>query len=267
MESKFIKISSGKLHYTISGSGNTLMLIHGFGEDGTIWAIQENILSEKYSLIIPDLPGSGKSDFMKMENGNVQLTDYAEIINDILLAEKIESLVMIGHSMGGYIALAFAEKYPQKLKGLGLFHSSAFPDNEEKIDTRRKAIEFIKVNGPKEFLKTSIPGLYAESFRASHPGEVEAHLNAAKFTIETLIQYYEAMIQRPDRTAVLKTVSFPVLFIIGELDQAVPLEQSLRQCHIPKISHIHLLPEVAHMGMIEAPDETVKFIDEFLQNI
>lgn len=244
-----------------------VLLLHGFGEDRTIWKNQETALQEKYNLITPDLPGSGGTNMLTKEKSEVQLTDYAEFINDLLVEKNIDSLVLIGHSMGGYIALAFAEKYPEKLKGLGLFHSSAFPDDEEKIATRKKAIEFIRVHGPKEFLDTSIPGLYAESFRKSHPEIVESHLKSAEFSGDALIQYYEAMIQRPDRTAVLKKANYPVLFIIGELDQAVPFEQSLKQCHIPEISHLHILPEVAHMGMIEAPDASLKFIGEFLQNI
>ena len=120
---------------------------------------------------------------------------------------------------------------------------------------------------PKPFLKTSIPGLYAENFRQNHPEKVQQHLNSVKFTKEALIQYYEAMIQRPDRTHVLKSVQVPVLFIIGERDLAIPLEQSMKQCHLPLISYIHILPDVAHMGMIEAAESSNKFLLEFLQNI
>lgn len=267
MESKLLHTANGKLQYKIGGTGTALMLLHGFGEDGNIWANQESTLSQKYNLIIPDLPGSGRSDMLQKKNAGVQLTDFAESINEILISEKIERMVMIGHSMGGYIALAFSKKYPEKLRGLGLFHSSAFPDNEEKIITRRKAIEFIEQHGSKEFLKTSIPGLYAERFRLLHPEVITKHLDAAIFTKEVLIQYYEAMIQRPDCTDVLKNATFPILFIIGALDQAIPIGQSLEQCHLPLTSHVHIFPEVAHMGMIEAPDKSIQFLLKFLQNI
>ena len=86
------------------------------------------------------------------------------------------------------------------------------------------------------------------------------------FNAEALIQYYHAMINRPDRTEVLKTFSKPVLFIIGEKDNAVPLQASLQQCHMPAISHVHIL-DTGHMGMIEQSSKTLMAMQTFLQNI
>ena len=126
MENRSIQTSDIILHYRMLGNGPSVMLLHGFAEDGKIWKKIEGPLSEKYSLIIPELPGTGASIPMEKKDADVQLTDYAELINEILIAEKIKNFSFIGHSMGGYIALAFAEKYASKISGLGLFHSSAF---------------------------------------------------------------------------------------------------------------------------------------------
>ena len=140
--------------YRKIGNGPAVILVHGFGEDGNIWKNQEEILSEKYTLILPDIPGSGgQSDLLSEKDHPVQISDYAESIKEIIDEEKLESFILIGHSMGGYIALAFAEKYPGILKALGLFHSSAFADSEEKKATRTKAIEFIHEHGSEAFLK------------------------------------------------------------------------------------------------------------------
>ncbi len=175
---------------------------------------------------------------------------------------------MIGHSMGGYITIAFAEKYPELLNGFGFFHSSAFTDDEEKKQIRLKAIEFIKKNGAEAFLKTSIPGLFTDEFIKNYSYRVENLIETAKqFSPEALVQYYYAMINRPDRTDVLKSVNKPVLFIIGEKDKAIPLQASLKQCHLPAISHITILKNSAHMGMLEEKEKCIQTVLGFLQSL
>ncbi len=263
MESKFIKYKNKNIHYREFGKGKPVILVQGFGEDGNIWNELIEDLKDNFKIIVPDIPGSGKSEMLDGENTSIE--DYAEVIKAILKEEKIELCCMIGHSMGGYITLAFAEKYPELLYGFGLFHSSAFADEEEKKQTRRKAIEFIKTKGTYAFLKTSIPNLFADS---KHQNDIEMLIEQGKnLTLEALIQYYHAMINRPDRTHVLKIFTKPVLFIIGQKDNAIPLQASLQQCHLPAISHVHILENVGHMGMIEEQKKCSGLLLSFLQNI
>jgi pimeloyl-ACP methyl ester carboxylesterase len=250
------------ISYSVYGSGKPVMLLHGFGEDSTIWQKQVDVLKEKFLIITPDLPGSGQSDFLQKEN--VQLEDYAAILKALLQQEKIEKCILIGHSMGGYITMAFAEKYPQMLAAFGLFHSTATADDTEKIATRKKAIEFIQQNGSQPFLKTIIPGLFM------NPEISEPDINllidkADNFKKEALVQYYQAMINRPDRTAVLKNSSVPVLFIIGVHDKVVPFNVIMQQTHLPQISFIHILQQAAHMGMLEETGKTNKILADFLE--
>ena len=120
------------------------MLVHGFGEDSRVWENQEAVLQQHFKLIIPDLPGSGKSALTE----DVSMEGMARVLKEILDDLAIGSCIMIGHSMGGYITLAFAEKYPASLIAFGLFHSSAYADNEEKKTARRRGIEFIREQGP-----------------------------------------------------------------------------------------------------------------------
>ena len=231
--------------YEIFGSGPAMMLVHGFGEDRLVWKNQVAALSNNFMLIMPDLSGSGESR-IDHSTSSWSLVDHAESLLEILKQEKIESCLLIGHSMGGYISLAFAANWPGKLMGLGLFHSSVFADSPEKIKTRQKAIDFTREKGAATFLKTSIPNLFSEKFKKENPGFLEEWIaENSGFSEETLIEYYLAMIDRPDRSELLKNFLLPVLFIIGEEDNAVPLEASLKQAHFPLQSHVHILTKPA----------------------
>lgn len=265
LQIKSITYQSSTISYSVVGKGKTVVLLHGFGEDGEIWNEQINYLKEYFRLIIPDLPGSGRSEMIP----DMSIEGISEVVKEILNIElqkfsaAAEAEGVIGHSMGGYITLAFAEKYPALLKAFGLVHSTAFADSEEKKLARAKSIEFIRNNGAYEFLKTSIPGLFK---KPSDP-YVNALIEKGKnFTPEALIQYYEAMIVRPDRTDLLKNFNGPVLFIIGEHDTAVPFQQSLQQCYLPGESQVHILRNSAHMGMQEEPGKMGEIVMRFLND-
>ncbi len=262
MVEKNIRYQSSKIFYRTIGKGKPVILIHGFGEDGDIWNKQVGFLKGQFQLIIPDLPGSGHSELIK----DMSIEGMAEIIKVILTEEKIEQCTLIGHSMGGYITLAIAEKYPELLSSFGLVHSSAFADSEEKKSARLKSIEFINKNGAYDFLRTAIPGLFGKHWSAAHQLEIERLAEKGKnFSKEALVQYYQAMIGRPDRTHILKTFPRPILFIIGQHDNAVPFSQSLQQCYLPGQSHIHILRNSAHMGMWEETTPLNNFLLGFLQ--
>ena len=267
---KIASYQGEKLYYRDLGKGEPVMFIHGFAEDGTIWDLQAAYLEKKFRILIPDIPGSHLA--YDSETGMSSIEEYAECMKAVLEAEKIKNCVMIGHSMGGYLMLAFAEKYPHYLQGMGLFHSTAYADNEEKKTARRKSIELIRQYGSAAFLEQTIPNLFSDDFKNKAPREVASLIKRyANFKTETLVSYYEAMIRRPDRTGVLKTFPGPVLFIIGENDKAVPLAQSLQQCHLPQLSYIHIFENTAHMGMLENTDLSnhivENFLDQTLKNI
>src|SRR4051812_20227657 len=149
---QFLQFKNSTVFYRVSGQGKTVVLLHGFGEDGNIWNHIEKKLKNNFRVIVPDIPGSGRSTILKNEAKPVQIDDYAEVIISILKNESVRSCTVIGHSMGGYITLAIAEKYPELLNGFGLFHSTAFADNEEKKQTRQKSIEFIQSHDAISFL-------------------------------------------------------------------------------------------------------------------
>lgn len=255
------------ISYSDSGEGCVVMLIHGFGEDGSVWKFQKEFLYKNYRVIIPDLPGSGESETLLGQN--VSIDDYAICINNLiehLGLGTTTKIIMLGHSMGGYITLSFAKLFPQKLNAFGLIHSTAFADTEEKMTIRKRAIETIEDYGSYTFLKNTIPNLFANQFKQNHFSVVEKLINNSKsFTNTTLQQYYLAMMNRKDTTSVLKNAAVPVLFIMGTEDIAAPLNDVLQQCHLPQQSHICILENVGHMGMLETPNKVNNVLEKILQ--
>ncbi|MBI3139509.1 MAG: alpha/beta hydrolase [Sphingobacteriales bacterium] len=260
---KTITIEGRSIHYRLTGSGNPVMLVHGFGEEADVWNEIVDSLKEKYLLIIPELPGSGHSE----QVGDMSVEGMATVLHTILREENLSRCVLIGHSMGGYIALAFAEKYRDHLSGFGLFHSTAYADSEEKKAIRRKGIEFIREHGAFVFLKASTPNLFSPRTREENAGLVEKQIaGLTRFTTEALVAYYMAMINRPDRRDLLGQLAVPVLFIIGKHDNAVPPADSFRQSQLPEISYIHQLDKSGHMGMLEEPERCTEILEEFLRD-
>lgn len=258
---KQIQFEGKRIVYRITGIGKPVILIHGFGEKAEVWNNQVEFLKDKYQLIIPDLPGSGQSEMID----DMSMEGMAEAIRYIMLKENIKSCPVIGHSMGGYIILALAEKYPGLVSAFGLFHSSAFADSEEKKATRRKGIEFIQQHGAFEFLKTATPNLFSPLTKDERPELIDKQVAGLdNFLPSSLVSYYEAMMKRPDRTDILRNTTVPVLFIMGKYDAAVPVEDGLKQCHLPGKSYIHILHNSGHMGMLEEPGNSNLILDKFL---
>ena len=282
---KSFQYHSATISYTLQGKGTPVVLLHGFGEDSHIWDPQVLFLQEHCLLIVPDLPGTGGSDLLSLELGvrslesmktpesrlptpdYISIDDYANCIHSLLQHEHISSCILLGHSMGGYITLAFAEKYPSLLSGFGLIHSTAFADTEEKKKNREKGIVLIEEYGPFPFLKNTIPNLFGAKFKALYPEKVNSFIEAAAtFSKESLQQYYRAMMLRPDRTYVLLSNPLPVLFVMGTEDVAAPMEDVLKQVSLPNISYIHVLSHTGHMGMWEATEQMNEYILAFIKS-
>lgn len=253
------------VYYEMQGAGKPVLLVHGFGEDSSIWDLQVDALKNHCLIITLDLPGSGRT---KPIAGSFSMEDYAELIHTLYNELGLNELILLGHSMGGYITLAYAEKYPQTLRAFGLIHSTAFADSEEKKQTRKKGIEFIRNNGAFSFLKTSTPNLFSAVSKSDHPEIIEDLIGKSRqFTDNALIQYYEAMILRPDRTTVLKSSERPVLFILGTEDTAAPMTDVLHQVHLPQTAYVQILENVGHMSMLEAPDLLNRHLQQFINEV
>lgn len=259
----FFQYNNNPVAYTDSGSGQVVLLLHGFGENGNIWNSQVEFLKQYCRLIVPDLPGSGQSPLIEP----LTIDLMAEIVFSLIRSVTNEPFIVLGHSMGGYITLALTEKYAESLKGFGLIHSTAFADTEEKKNIRRKSIAFINEHNAFTFLQTAIPNLFGEKFKRENENEINLLIAVGKsFSKEALIAYYEAMICRPDRTNVLKGSKVPVLFVLGTEDQAISINDMLKQVSMPAISYFHILEKTGHMGMLEMAEQVNTIILNFMQD-
>lgn len=230
----------------------TLVLLHGHGMDDTLWDEIVPLLGDSYRLIKPN--GSLLTNCTTVEA-------YAEELHRLLTSSQITKMTLIGHSMGGYISLAFAEKYPDMLEGFGLFHSSALADDEAKKEQRTQMAKLLRTHGTEAFIRRTLPNLFGERFKELAPEKVQKYIKRySKLPAEALAVGVEAMRARPDRTEVLKNLPCPVLFIMGMDDQAVPFEKTMAQVDYPAKSYPFVLAEAGHLGMVERPDATARIV-------
>ncbi|HAP00725.1 MAG TPA: alpha/beta hydrolase [Bacteroidetes bacterium] len=252
-----------KINYSFTGNGEKiLVLLHGFCEDLNVWNEFIVPLEKDIRIICIDLPGFGKS---LPGTEHTTLEHIADAIEAVLISEQIEKCFMVGHSMGGYVALAFAEKYSDRLCGIGLFHSSCFQDDDQKKQNRKKVAEFVLSNGSKVFAHELFPTLFTNEFAANNKLLIQSlEDRAAVFPASAIANGSLAMGNRKDKTSFLSTTSLPILMIIGKHDLAIPFEKSLMMSHLPASAQICLLQHSAHMGMFEEPEKSKQAVLNFV---
>ncbi|MEM6963200.1 MAG: alpha/beta hydrolase [Bacteroidota bacterium] len=249
-----------KINFFARGKGVPIVFLHGFCEDHSVWNEFVTAFEDNY-LVSIDLPGFGGS----ATHEEPSVASFADAVKAVTNHLQIEKFILIGHSMGGYVSLAFAKKYPTQLLGFGLFHSHPYADEEEKKTHRARSIAFIERNGHFHYIKQLFPALFPPTFLSSNNFLVNKLIHrASSFSAEGIIGGLEAMMNRPDQTEVLSNADCPVLFIVGKKDDVVPQQGSIDQTALPSIAHIHLLEGVGHMGMFEAQKATQKIIKRFV---
>lgn len=249
--------------YSEEGNGKVIVFLHGFTESSAIWKNYSRQLSAMYRVICIDLPGHGKSSRI----GNVHTMEMmAEAVYGTLKKAGVSKCVMIGHSMGGYVTLAFARKYPSMLKGFGLFHSHCYADSPQDARNRELTIELVNMD-KLGFVAQFIPGLFPVQVQKKFASEItKLTQKAARMEKESVIAALEGMKIRSDHTAFLKETTLPVLFILGLLDPKAPVDRFWEMISLPEKSHVLLLKTCGHMGFIEAPDECLGAIRGFVRN-
>ncbi|MEL6922563.1 MAG: alpha/beta hydrolase [Bacteroidota bacterium] len=259
---KFVEHKGKQIAYSKEGKGVPLVFIHGFCEDSRVWDEFIERFVDWCKIIRIDLPGFGQSEVQP----GASIADMAEGVNTVLEYLKIDQFFLIGHSMGGYVSLAYAEQYASNLMGLCLFHSQPYADSAEKKQGRQKGIDFIRRIGHTLYVKQLIPALFSKDFASDHQMLIEKlSFRANQYDSAGIIGGLEAMKNRPDRSEVLRQLSCPVLFIVGKEDGAIPTSASLEQLYLPEVASIHLLPRVGHMGMFEATKKCYLIIKNFVE--
>ena len=259
---KTTTFKKGSVTFSDTGKGRVVVLLHGFLGSHHIWENTISELSKSYRVIAIDLPGHGTTDCFGYVHTMELLAKCVKAVMDSL---RLKKYVIIGHSMGGYSGLAFADLYPDNLKGLCLFHSSAYADSYEKKRDRTRSVRIVKANH-KIYTTEVIKNLFATKNAKYLKTDIAfAQKIASKVSKRSIIAALEGMKDRPNRDMILGMVHYPVMMVIGELDNVLPKDQLLEQTQLIKNKHILYLEHDGHMGFLESPKLTVKALRKFLR--
>lgn len=259
MNGSFI-FKSVSFAYSDHDKGPACIFLHGHLENRGMWRGTAAEIPKSYRKICLDLPGHGDS-------GNLgyihSMDEMAEVVKALAVHLKLKRFILCGHSMGGYVALAFAEKYPECVKGLILMNSSAKADTPEKKKSRDQAIKAAK-RDHRGFIRHAIPMLFRPKHRRGMREKVsEVKKEALKTSKQGAIAAIEGMKERPDREVLLHFAPYPVLFIAAQNDPVLPFEMLQEQLKAPQVEPV--VTENGHMGHQEDPDIVIPAIKKFIR--
>jgi pimeloyl-ACP methyl ester carboxylesterase len=256
----------GLQHYYLAGQHeNVIVLVHGFAEDATIFKKLSDSLSDAYTVITINLPGSGGTKLTMQETTMAYFADYVAAVlmhcKQHAINSNFNKILIAGHSMGGYISLAYAEKHPDKCVGISLMHSTIFADDDAKKENRIKALELVKNGGKEQFLKALIKNLFTDNFYANNAPIIQQHFEMANSMHEnTIASYYNGMMNRKDYKTFISNLKIPLQFIIGDLDKIIALNISLNQSYIANTSMVNIITNCGHTSMLEHPQRLQKHL-------
>lgn len=258
----YVRYRAASISYLQRGKGKTVVLLHGFLGSAEIWKEQIEDLSRSYRVVAIDLPGHGHSDCLGYAHSMELMANAVKAVLDHL---KLKRYVVIGHSMGGYVGLAFAERYPDNLRGLCLFHSTGYPDSAERKKERSRAVELVRQNR-KLYTQSTIKGLFAQKNLKYLKKEVAFSNRIASSTSrQGMAAGLLGMRDRPSRDIVLGLVRYPILMVLGEHDKLLPPGQLLEQSKQLSNGETLYLEHDAHMGFLESPKVVNKALRRFLR--
>ncbi|HAH57726.1 MAG: alpha/beta hydrolase [Lentimicrobium sp.] len=250
------------INYQAIGEGPAVVLIHGFLESLEIWKEFTEILSREFTVVSIDLPGHGRSG---IAGDTHTIPMMADAILDVCNFLSIETFMICGHSMGGYVALELAARFPLRVSALVLFHSHAAPDDEKARENRDRTINIVKLNHS-GFIHQFIGELFAGSNREKLEPAIEKLRNrAASTSPKAIIAALEGMKQRRGALDFLTQTDIPVYFVIGREDSRMPYNKVMAQAMLCKHSETILLHDVGHMGFLEAPGRIFPAVQGFLR--
>lgn len=239
------------VNFHAEGEGVPLVLLHGFCEGSEIFQQIMPAIAAHCHVVCPNLPGHGGSLW---DEGLHSIEDAACWLRDFLDALGIERCILVGHSLGGYIAAAFAELFPERLLGLGMLNSTSLGDTEERKESRTKSVAFVQQHGKELFLKAFVSSLFHDP-----KPEWQAILTriTANTSVEAIIAFLRIMRERADRSSVVGALQVPVMYITGENDGLISPERSKLELRCLPLALLYRIPEASHMGMYEAPEKAI----------
>lgn len=259
-----LQFNGKNIHYERTGQGPAVVLLHGFLESSSIWDHFVVEFSKHFTVITIDLPGHGQSETL----APIQpMTMLAEAVKFVLDHEAIDRCTMTGHSMGGYVCLAFARKWAERLHGFCLFNSTAAEDNPTKKKDRERAVKVIQ-RQPAVFINEAIPNLFAPGNVARFATEIEVIKKEALQTSESgIVACLRGMKDREDACDFVRTTDLPVLFIVGKQDPVMRYEVIRTQFEEVQGVEAIVLENVGHMGFLEAQKTTLQSLLNFAHKV
>ncbi|GAA3412944.1 alpha/beta fold hydrolase [Paenibacillus hodogayensis] len=263
MKTKKLTKHAIDIAYRDEGQGMPVVLLHGFCGSSAYFDEIVPLLRGKARLIVPDLPGHGQSG---TPTAPYPIESFADDISELIESLGIPKAIWFGHSLGGYVTLAAAERHAAGITAYGLIHSTAYPDDDKGKETRLKSIQTIRDTGIQPFVDGLIPKLFAPEHVQTMVDKIEtAKKIGYTTTTEGAIRTLEAMRGRPDRNAVLEAVNCPILLVAGESDQIIKPDKtfSVNKDNITQV----LIQGSGHMSMMEHPQRLTDALLAFLSDI
>ncbi len=261
---KRIDFQGQAIHYTDQGKGSALVLLHGFMESTAMWDDFAPALAADFRVICIDLPGHGQSPVYQ---GQLSMEIMADWVKAVLNGLEVSRCTLVGHSMGGYVSLAFADRYPEMLSGFCLFHSHASSDTAEAKENRRRTINIVNLNKG-GFILNFIPDLFAPDNIDKYQQKIEKmQAQASLMPAEAIVAALEAMRDRSGKIEFLLNTRLPVLFIVGKEDARIPVQKVMAQAILPPHAEVLILAGVGHVGFVEARQKTLEMIRSFAQRV
>jgi pimeloyl-ACP methyl ester carboxylesterase len=245
-----VTVNGLQLAYERRGRGTPLVLLHGFPLDHHLWDEVLPFLEDKFDVILPDLRGFGESTTV---DSPYSMDDYAADIAGLLDELVIQEAAIVGHSMGGYVALAFARLYPERVRGLGLVSSQVLADAPERKEGRYKSAADVAENGIGSVVETMTPKFTADEKLQSYARAAMERQQPAAY-----IGALKAMAERTDSTPLLSTFHFPVVIIHGDSDALIPIDRAREVKDALPHAHLVEIQGAGHMPMMEAKEQTAE---------
>lgn len=259
---KAIHFKNVPVGYSDTGKGAAIIFLHGFLENRGMWAPFADALSGRYRVICIDLLGHGDTPPVGYVHA---MEDNADLVHHVLLALKIRKAALVGHSMGGYVALAFAELFPDMVRGIALVNSTARPDSDERKANRDRAVKAVKENH-ETFVRMSIANLFSEENRERLSLEIEeVKREALRTPLQGIVASLEGMKIRNDREVLLHFGPYPIMLVLGQKDPVLNFEETISQAEGTKVELV-TFPD-GHMSPIENQKDLLRALKDFLKKI
>jgi len=261
----FFSYSGGRIHYSDSGNGTVIVLLHGYLESSEVWNGFAEKLKSEFRIISVDLPGHGLSDVY----GEVHSMEFmATAVKNLVDSLDLKKVFLLGHSMGGYVALAFLELFPEYLLGYCLFHSQPFADTPAALEKRRREIEIVKAGKKNKMYPDNVIRMFAPSNLEKFSDSLRKSKDiASQIPGEGITAVLNGMMIRPSRLSFMEDGKIPCLWILGLMDNYIPCNIIRANVNLPPNARVIVLKESGHLGFIEEEENSLRAITEFVNSI